>query len=329
MTVWSYRAHGLAVVANRPIVDLLEDAHATHPDVTILFGEQPPVDPAAPESTWFASIHTTASGEPALVATRGADRRLFRIAYADGPSFVLDASGSTVWVSWPAALTMADTLSYLLGPIVGIVMRLRGIACLHASAVELNGRAHVFAGPEGAGKSTLAAAFARGGERVLSDDIVTVTRHRSEFLTAPGYPRVRLWPDAMGALPADVPALGDGARAAAGRHHLDLRAGDRFARRSQPIAAIYFLEYAECAIQPRIEPVTPVDALPLLAASTFAGRVLDREGRIAEFEMVTDLAASVPMRRLVRAPGLNRIASVCAAVVDACSPCEPAATPRS
>lgn len=45
---------------------------------------------------------------------------------------------------------------------------------LHASAVELQGRAHVFAGPSEAGKSTVARMLAKEGARVLSDDMIVL-----------------------------------------------------------------------------------------------------------------------------------------------------------
>jgi hypothetical protein len=47
-----------------------------------------------------------------------------------------------------------------------------GGLALHASAVELNGAAHLFAGVSGAGKSTVARQLEREGGRILSDEVV-------------------------------------------------------------------------------------------------------------------------------------------------------------
>ncbi|MEW5852536.1 MAG: hypothetical protein AB2A00_27365 [Myxococcota bacterium] len=49
-----------------------------------------------------------------------------------------------------------------------------GGVALHACGVELRGRAHVFAGPSGAGKTTLAGMLEREGARVLSDEMMVV-----------------------------------------------------------------------------------------------------------------------------------------------------------
>ncbi len=51
---------------------------------------------------------------------------------------------------------------------------LRGFELIHASGVVVNGRALLFAGPPGAGKSSLAAALMRAGAELLSDDAVAL-----------------------------------------------------------------------------------------------------------------------------------------------------------
>jgi hypothetical protein len=51
---------------------------------------------------------------------------------------------------------------------------IRGLEVFHASGVVLDGRAMLFAGPPGAGKSSLAAALVRAGGRLLSDDAVAL-----------------------------------------------------------------------------------------------------------------------------------------------------------
>jgi hypothetical protein len=71
---------------------------------------------------------------------------------------------------------------------------------LHASAVTLAGGAVAFAGPGGAGKSTLAAALASRGHPLVSDDFVAVTETATGSEIDPSYPSVRLWGDALGAV---------------------------------------------------------------------------------------------------------------------------------
>lgn len=69
---------------------------------------------------------------------------------------------------------------------------------LHGSAVTWQGRAYLFIGRSGAGKSTTAYELMRRGARLLTDDLTLVEPGRMEILGAA--PAVRLWRQA-GALP--------------------------------------------------------------------------------------------------------------------------------
>src|SRR5260370_6266608 len=129
--------------------------------------------------------------------------------------FWLDQKRENLWATWPDTLSLEHAASYLFGPILGLLRRLRGVTCLHASAVAFNERSIAFVGPAGVGKSTTAAAFARQGYGVLSDDIVALTERKGTFYALPAYPHLCLWPDsvrmlygASEALPPFVPDLG-------------------------------------------------------------------------------------------------------------------------
>src|SRR5262249_9196929 len=93
--------------------------------------------------------------------------------------------------------TLEDACIYLLGPVMGFVLRLRGTVCLHASAVAVDDCAIGLVGAPGEGKSTTAAAFGCSAFPVLSDDVVALTDEGAQFLVQPGYPRVNLWPDSV------------------------------------------------------------------------------------------------------------------------------------
>ena len=87
----------------------------------------------------------------------------------------------------------------LVGPALVLALALRGVWCLHASAVTCNGRALLFLGESGQGKSTLAAFLASAGHpnsRLVSDDILPVTLDNG--LTAwPRFPQLKLPLDAQ------------------------------------------------------------------------------------------------------------------------------------
>ncbi len=49
----------------------------------------------------------------------------FRFQYTDGTEFVIDRRGGRIWATWSAAGTVEDMATYLLGPVLGFVLRLR------------------------------------------------------------------------------------------------------------------------------------------------------------------------------------------------------------
>ena len=75
----------------------------------------------------------------------------------------MDRHGTKLWASWPSHSSVEEAATYLLGPVLGLLLRFRGVTCLHASAVAIGDSVIAFVGAEGAGKSTTAAAFARPG----------------------------------------------------------------------------------------------------------------------------------------------------------------------
>jgi hypothetical protein len=73
----------------------------------------------------------------------------------------------------------------LLGPVLAMVLHLRGVLVLHASAVSVQGHGVVFLGDKLAGKSTTAAAFVAAGLPLLTDDVLAID------FEAPGGPMIR------------------------------------------------------------------------------------------------------------------------------------------
>ncbi len=232
--------------------------------------------------------------------------------YGDGTEFFVDAPGARVWGKYIAPMTLEDLATYLLGPVMGFVLRRRGITPLHASAVNLNGFAIAICGGAGAGKSTTAAAMALRGWPALCEDIAALQESDGKFCVQPGYRRVCLWPDAVEKLLGDSDALPnltptwnkkflalDGTRA-------------RFEGDPAPLSTIYLLgsRVAE-ANAPRLEVVSPKDALLELVQNTYMNVLLDREQRAAEFELLSRLVTRVRCRRAIPHQDPKRISSLC------------------
>ena len=133
------------------------------------------------EELTYVSADANEAGEPALRISRVEQGAFVRLAYEDGTQFWLDGKRENIWATWPPASSIENAASYLLGPVLGLLLRLRGVTCLHASAVAFGDRSVAFVGSAGAGKSTTAAAFAKQGFGVLSDDIVALAESGGAF----------------------------------------------------------------------------------------------------------------------------------------------------
>jgi hypothetical protein len=268
-------------------------------------------NPPGSEELIYASSETNAAGEPALRILKVARGEFVRLAYEDGTKFWLDRKRENVWATWPDTSSLENTASYLLGPVLGLLLRLRGVTCLHASAVSFGERSVAFVGATGAGKSTTAAAFARQGYRVLSDDIVPLEEREGDFYLQPAYPYLCLWPDSVRMLygsveefPRFIPDWD--------KRRLDLgQQGTRFESRSLQLGAVYVLGERRPHPAPYVESMKPQKALLALVADTYANKILDREMRASEFAVLSRLVTSVQVRRVCAHEDASRLEELC------------------
>jgi hypothetical protein len=285
--------------------------------VEVRFGEKPGLDPAAPKQLIFATSVKTEAGEPALRIWRLSQSQLIHIEYQDGMKFWLDCQGAGVWVKWSDPLTLEDAAAYLLGPVFGLVLRLRGLTCLHASAFAFDGHAVAFVGGEGAGKSTTAAAFARQGHAVLSDDVVALVEREGAFYVLPAYPHLSLWPDSVEMVygpDKKVPRFSQ----AFDKRRLALDTNElKFEEQTLPLKAVFILgERTRDAAAPFLETLKPRDALLSLVANSYAAHLVDNQTRGGELALFGRLVASVPIRRLRPHADAARLPLLCDLVCD-------------
>jgi len=318
-----YSAYGLFLRSNLDIPGLgALDSSGMRPDVEVHFGNPPPLVGTSSDdgsSLVYASAITTDGGEPMLRIWKTA-RGFLRMDYFDGVQFWLEETGKTIWAAWPATLQIEDAATYLLGPVLGWVLRLRGVTCLHASAVAIGGAAAAFVGWAGAGKSTTAATLARRGHAVITDDIVALVEKDGAFVAMPAYPYLCLLPDAVKllygsdeALPVFSPSW-DKRRLQLSENRLE------FERQPLPLGSIFLLgERSTEPDAPFIEEVAPTEALLALVANSYATNLLDREMRKNEFEVLGRLVNRIPVRRLRAHKESSRIEALCDLIEKACT----------
>lgn len=186
---------------------------------------------------------------------------------------------------------------YLLGWVMAILLRQRGMLMLHASGVAVGGRAIIFFGPSGSGKSTTAAAFVKQGATLLADDYVAIRLNddprcrNCELL--PSFPRLRLTDRSAALLshtaervPPYTPET---------QKHSYLIAQEELSL-VLPLRRIYLLAEGESI---RIEAVEPQSTFFDLTLGThFRHQKMNSALQARLFRQCTQLVRMVPMRRL-------------------------------
>ena len=310
--------YGLGVLANRPIPTVPRSTITTT-DVRVSFGVLPEwfdsLEPHQVETT-YVTDYGAACDTPALVFSRLHGGEFYRFSYADKTEFVVDQAGREIWCGWPEPLTLEDASTYLLGPVMGFVLLLRGLVCLHASAIVVDGHAIALIGPAGAGKSTTAAAFAARGFNVLAEDVVTLDDRGDDFLVRPAYPCIRLWPASAATLYGSSSALPP-LTPNWDKCYLDLTRGpvletSRFENTPRPLAAIYLLgDRRDVPEAPFVTPLDRAEGLMSLVANTYATKLMDKHMRAREFELLSRVLERVPLRRVTPHSDLARLANLC------------------
>ena len=310
----SHVLYGLRLAANMPLPGLPLRFNSDMYDVRIRLKDWATLPTTFPESLEisYTSPQDAAPGQPNLRVGVLPGGDYFGFFYSDGVRFAVERRGREVWADWPENYTLEDACTYLLGPVIGFVLRLRRVTCLHASAVAVGEQAIALVGFPGAGKSTTAAAFVRCGFSVISDDVVALAEDGENFLVPPGYPRVNLWPDSVRALYGSEEALPQIAPPWDKRY---IALGDNglgFAAKPLPLGAIYLLGEREAGLAaPVVEEFAKGDALAGLVANTYVNYLLDRDMRSREFDVLSRVVAGIPIRRV-------RLPSDLSAVFDLC-----------
>jgi len=180
--------------------------------------------------------------------------------------------------------------------VLGFVLRLRGVTCLHASAIAIDGVAIALAGVAGAGKSTAAAQFASMGYPILSDDIVMLQESGSGFCVPPAPVRLRLWPASVEHFYGCADAL-PRLTSSWEKRYLDLRdAGQHVESAPLPLAAVYLLNDPQNTADD-IEEVAPSAAMMQLLANVYVNYMLDDRFRGTDFARISKLVNTVTIRQ--------------------------------
>ena len=146
------------------------------------------------------------------------DAKIKEVEYQAGPGeFLLRVdsvagyyvtNGNHIIIERETGAADEEVLLFLMGSAMGALLHQRNILPLHGSSIEVEGEGVIFVGPAGVGKSTLAGGFHKRGYNLLADDVCAVTaKNGADPLIIPGFPRLKLWADALKKLEEDREGL--------------------------------------------------------------------------------------------------------------------------
>ncbi len=322
------RAFGLNLASTLPIPGLNQKSdpggtQLSPPDVRIKFGSLPPDfnEKHFPE-VWFESRYKTPTGDPLVrIHCSETDPRNFWIRYDEGVNFVVCESASRVWASWPEGYFFEDTVTYLLGPVMAFLCQVRGTTCLHGSAIAVDGRAIILVGPQGAGKSTTAAAFARAGFPLISDDLILLQESEQGLTVEPSYPVLRLWPESVTHLFGDADALPRISPSWDKRGFNTSEDGHLFQANALPLAAVFFLgPRGESELAPTLTPIAGTSALVRLVSNSWGHYAARPEILARQLRVFTLLSRTVPLAEVVAHRDAARLGDLRRLILDSISP---------
>ncbi|MBX6771138.1 MAG: serine kinase [Chloroflexi bacterium] len=255
---------------------------------------------------------------------------------ADGETVHIQPGGQEAYCSWEHAGRFvvrsgreividpapdaedAVILLAVLGTCLALLLHQRGLLVLHGSGVIIADRAVMFLGAKGAGKSTMAAALYAAGCPFLADDIIAIDpRVGSAPQVFPGFPLVKLWPDAAEASlrldPIQLPYLAPG---------YDKRACSVAMPpgwQSFPLGGIYALADGP---EPRLIPLSPREAVVELIRHSYAARfgqnLLSGAGAARHLEQCTRVVHAAPVYRCERPRLLPTLPLAAAHIIQSC-----------
>lgn len=292
----NFTAFGLRISCDDALPGLtIADDHGA-PDVQVHLQALPAWAAGAARTLHYESTRSEPD-PPALQVWAIESAAALALEYAEGIRFHVTTDGRDIWCDWGAPLTIADVMTFLVGPILGYALRRRGIVALHASAPVIDGRAVGLLGPGGAGKSTLAAALALRGHALLGDDVLALRERDGAWEALPAVGEVRLWEESermlfgeASTLPALTPTWE--------KRGLSLgRDGLAFQREPVPLGALLLLDERRAEGPPVWVPMRGADAIMALVGNSYTNYLLDAEGRATELRAIGRLVGRVAIWR--------------------------------
>lgn len=285
---YHFRCFGLHFASEIPFPEFFaeEDESDSGVDVTIHCGETPIHLPAARQLQQPYQYWEGKTGECLLTV-----QDVARYYVVNGNSITIQPNPH----AHPDYLRL-----FLFSSAFGVLLHQRGYLPLHGSAVQMpDGRAAVFLGKPGAGKSTLAAALCQRGHTSLCDDISPLRKDAGgAFWMSPGLPQHKLGQQSLAQLCLDQ-ATTRKVRPSVEKYFLSMT-GTRLA--PTPLGMLYELKPSDTTkVEMDIMPSQNTSRLAILTRHTYrAGLALQLGQNAGYLPLLGAVANRIPITRIKR-----------------------------
>jgi hypothetical protein len=231
------RAFGLRVDSQRPLAGFrpsTADGRTGGPATRVALLSGAEID-----AVWQADaelVYAPPTGDGGIPFTVERTANHYRFWLEGFGRYVVSADGTFVGCERGGA-TPAQHERFVVAQALPVAAVLQGFEVLHASAVRSGAGAAAFAGPSGAGKTTLAGGLVLRGADFLTDDVLAIEPGDDGPLAHPGPPFMAIRPAHAAAMTDAGGRLGDGV-GATDKVHFSPPGGGQAA----PLSAIYHLE---------------------------------------------------------------------------------------
>lgn len=287
--MYSYVAYGLGIHSELVLPELMPGQREA--DVVVRLGK---VD--RPQSTLDSQVYCFWS-----------TRRGMHIFWSEAGTFLI-RGGREIIVDPVRCVDEKHLRLILLGAAMGVALHQRGYLVLHSSAVRMNGGAVLFLGGKRRGKSTIAAGLCARGHSFMADDVVALQFDSANGPTVlPGFPQLKLWPDAVASLGEDPEALPRVSSRTDKRHR---EASNGFSHDPAPLKQVFALSGGA---EVEIKPLQPRQALMELLGNLYVGRFgsqLLRQDEAPRLLQCAQVVRSVPIHGLNRPPSSQVVPTI-------------------
>ncbi len=278
--LYKYLTFGLEIESEIELPELLPSNRLKSPDLIISIGQTP-----------VSLSNATLKGVTYEVAVNE-----FLLDLKDIAKFYVK-DGNQIIIEPEKIRNDSNIRLFLLGSCLGAILHQRKILPLHASAIVHDGKAVLFTGISGAGKSTTANAFRLKGFKMLTDDVCPIQFINNKPHAIPGYPQSKLWEEALEKMNIDYENL-PYTRQGILKRRVTIQ--DDFIQEPTEIKAIYILQPHNKA-EVNLLKVEDSNKFLLIKNMTYRKYLIRDLGfQTKHFQQSMKLGSQIPIKRIVR-----------------------------